>query len=105
MDFVKLKKACEDHAEVLHQYSLNKTTDRETLKDMFKTVLTKFVKKENLYIVLEIMLADKQGYTIEDIKKDWPFVLDNTLHFKTFPDNQEYIDEIVDTVKKYYKIK
>jgi hypothetical protein len=105
MDFVKLKKACEDYAEVLHQYSLNTTTDRETLKDMFRSVLTKFVQKENFFIVLQILLVDKQQYQIEDIKKDWPFVLDNTLRFKTFPDNQEYIDEIIETCKKFYKIK
>lgn len=105
MDFVKLKKACEDHAEVLHQYSLNTTTDRETLKNMFMTVLCKFQKKQYLFEVLTILLIDKQNYTIEDIKKDWPFVLDNTLYFKTFPNNQEYVTEIVDTVKKFYKIK
>jgi hypothetical protein len=105
MDFVKLKKAFEDYAEVLHQYSLNTTTDRETLKEMFKTVLCKFVTKDNLFEVLTIMLVEKQKYHIENIKKDWPFVLDNTLHFKTFTNNREYVEEIVDTVKKFYKIK
>jgi hypothetical protein len=103
MDFVKLKKACEDHAEVLLQYAINTTTDRETLKDMFSTVLCKFVKKETFYVVIGLVL--EHDYEIEDIKKDWQTMLTHYLNTHTFVNNPEYTHEIIDRVKSFYKIK
>ena len=103
MDFVKLKKACEDYAEVLLQYAINTTTDRETLKDMFSTVLCKFVKKETFYVVIGLVL--EHNYEIEDIKKDWQIKLTDYLNTQTFVNNPEYTDEIIDRVCKFYKIK
>ena len=103
MDYIKLKAATEDYANVLSQYSINRTTDRETLKDMFKTVLTKFVKKEYFYTIIGLFLD--HDWVIEDIKKSWESCLKEHLNNHTFQNNPEYTDEIIETVKKFYKIK
>jgi hypothetical protein len=104
MDFVKLKKAYEDYAEVLHQYANNKTTDRELLKDMISSVICKLYKKEHFYAVIELVLT-KNNYQFEDIKKEWKIKLIDYLSISFFPNNPEYIDQILDRVCKFYKIK
>lgn len=103
MDFLAFKKAYEDHAEVLRQYTLSKTATRETLKDQFSTVLCSFVKKEHFYNVMaEFLNID---YVITDIKTQWAFILKDHLIQFTFENNPEYVDEIIDRVKDCYKIK
>ena len=103
MNFLAFQKAYEDYANVLHDYTVSKTVDRDVLKEQFSTVLCSFVKKEHFYQVMIEFLG--LNWVIEDIKTQWESMFKTHLNEFTFPENTDYTDTIIQRVKDCYKLK
>jgi len=103
MNFLAFQKAYEDYANVLHNYTLSKTVDRDVLKEQFSTVLCSFVKKDHFYQVMINFLGET--FVLDDIKKDWESMFKAHLNEFTFKDNPDYTDLIIQRVKDFYKLK
>lgn len=103
MDYLAFKLAYEDLAQVLLQYTISKTVDRDVLKEQFSTLLCSFVKKEHFYNIMTSFLS--VDYNVEDIKTQWENMLKAKLNELTFVNDTNYTDQIIERVKECYKIK
>jgi hypothetical protein len=101
MDKIKLKAAIADHVEVLIQYQSNTTTDKDLLKDMIINLFAKFTKKE--IFLQAVYLFNEKIHGVDD-QMLWTVSLEDSFK-TTFPDNETFPAEIVNELKKIYKIK
>lgn len=101
MSKLKIQKAIEDHVEVLVQYTANTTTDRATLKDMFIDIFCKFYKKE--YFLQAVYLFNQRIHNCDDLI-DWKISFKDALTV-AFPENENFVTEIIEALTKQYKIK
>lgn len=98
---LRIKNAVHEHVDVLQQYMSNNNTGHKTLAGMLIRILIKFFKKPVFNYALDVWF-ERENIKLPENEKERIEALKTILSRKF---DTDLINDIVDDVIKYYKIK